>query len=70
VPSSTAVLIVEHSVRSLVPHVEWLVALDEGVAIASGPPQQVVADERVIVSYLGAGWSRSGARGGADAVSP
>lgn len=63
------VLIIEHSVRSLVPHVEWLVALDSGVAIASGPPQEVVADPRVIASYLGGRWANT-TEGGSDAVRP
>jgi branched-chain amino acid transport system permease protein len=58
VPATTTVVVVEHSVRSLVPHIEWLFALDAGRIVAAGPPGEVVADDRVIASYLGARWAR------------
>jgi ABC-type branched-subunit amino acid transport system ATPase component/ABC-type branched-subunit amino acid transport system permease subunit len=50
---STGVLVIEHSVRSLVAHVEHLFALDEGTIVASGTPQHVIAEQRVIEAYLG-----------------
>jgi branched-chain amino acid transport system ATP-binding protein len=50
---STGVLVIEHSVRSLVVHVERLYALDEGVIVGSGTPQEVTAEQRVIEAYLG-----------------
>jgi branched-chain amino acid transport system permease protein len=50
---STGVLVIEHSVRSLVAHVEHLYALDEGTIVASGPPREVIAEQRVIEAYLG-----------------
>jgi branched-chain amino acid transport system permease protein len=68
VPAETSVLIVEHSVRSLVPHVELLFALDEGVMIAAGPPHEVVRNEKVIASYLGSRWRRG--EGASSALRP
>jgi branched-chain amino acid transport system permease protein len=50
---ATGVLVIEHSVRSLVAHVEQLFALDEGTIVASGAPQEVIADQRVVEAYLG-----------------
>lgn len=52
----TAVVVIEHSVRSLVDFADRLIALEGGVIIASGPPHEVIADERVITAYLGERW--------------
>jgi branched-chain amino acid transport system permease protein len=70
---STGVLVIEHSVRSLVTHVEHLYALDEGTIVASGPPREVIAEQRVIEAYLGkrfAAASASTTRQEPDALHP
>ena len=48
-----ALLVIEHDMPLLLGLVERLYALETGRVITSGPPAQVVADPRVVRSYLG-----------------
>ena len=56
VGSHTSIVVIEHSVRSLIQYAESVVALDEGRIIAQGPPEAVVSDPHVIEAYLGSRW--------------
>lgn len=47
------IVIIEHDMTLLAGLADRLVAFDEGQIIASGPPDAVLADPRVIASYLG-----------------
>ena len=51
------IVVIEHSVRSLIKFVDHLVALDGGRLLTEGSPDTVVADGRVIESYLGRRWN-------------
>jgi branched-chain amino acid transport system ATP-binding protein len=48
--------VVEHNMRFLMGLSQRVVVLDAGCKIADGPPEQVRADERVRLVYLGAGF--------------
>jgi len=49
-----ALLVVEHNMAFMLALVDRLICLDNGQIIASGAPQAVQADPRVIAAYLGA----------------
>ena len=65
-------LVIEHDMPLVSAVADRLVALDQGLLIADGPPQAVLHDPVVVTSYLGdnaAAIARSGARH-ADAIQP
>jgi len=57
--SGVTLLLVEHVMRAVMALAEKIVVLHHGEKIAEGPPPQVVADRRVIESYLGRGAAAS-----------
>ena len=48
-----SIVIIEHDVPLLVATCDRLIAMETGRVIADGPPQDVINDARVVVSYLG-----------------
>jgi ABC-type branched-subunit amino acid transport system ATPase component len=47
------VLIIEHDMESVMSICDRVVAMDQGRVLASGTPEEIQTDERVIESYLG-----------------
>ena len=47
------VLWIEHVMGAIMQAAEKVIVLDQGAVLMQGPPQAVVADERVICAYLG-----------------
>jgi ABC-type branched-subunit amino acid transport system ATPase component/branched-subunit amino acid ABC-type transport system permease component len=48
-----SLVIIEHDMALLSVLCDALVALDQGRVVATGPPEAVLADQRVVASYLG-----------------
>ncbi len=48
-----SMVVIEHDINLLSSLCDEFVALEQGAVIARGTPQQVLADPRVIASYLG-----------------
>jgi len=46
--------VIEHNMRFLLPLAERMSCLDDGEVIASGTPEEIVANPAVIEAYLGA----------------
>ncbi|HEY4375852.1 MAG TPA: ABC transporter ATP-binding protein, partial [Acidimicrobiales bacterium] len=62
--TGAALVIIEHDMPLLAGVCDRMVALELGAVIAEGTPDEVLADDRVIASYLGtdsAAIQRSGA---------
>lgn len=55
-------LLVEHDVQMMVDTCDRLLAMNQGVTIATGPPGDVVRDAAVQEAYLGKRWNRAGDR--------
>lgn len=51
------VIVIEHDVEFVAEISDRIVAMSRGGVIAAGPAKEVLADDRVITSYLGRGWS-------------
>jgi ABC-type branched-subunit amino acid transport system ATPase component/ABC-type branched-subunit amino acid transport system permease subunit len=51
--TGTALLIVEHELGLVSEVADRLVAMEAGSVVAAGPPSDVVADPRVVASYIG-----------------
>ncbi len=67
--TGVAIVIVEHDVPMLLATCDRLVAMELGGVVADGDPAEVIQNDRVIASYLGAdeaAISRSGSTSGSD----
>ncbi|MFP3901875.1 MAG: MFS transporter [Acidimicrobiia bacterium] len=51
-----SIVIIEHDMPLITGLADRLVAFDAGRIVATGPPDRVVQDPRVVESYLGRGW--------------
>jgi branched-chain amino acid transport system ATP-binding protein len=51
----TAILLIEHDMKVVMPLSEKVVVMDEGEKIAEGPPEKIKNDARVVRAYLGEG---------------
>ncbi len=49
----TAVLLIEHDMKVVMPLSEKIFVMDEGEKIAEGPPDKIKSDPRVVRAYLG-----------------
>jgi len=56
-----ACVVVEHVMEGIMPLADRILVLDNGRAIAEGPPAAIAADRAVIAAYLGEGHDAAGA---------
>jgi branched-chain amino acid transport system ATP-binding protein len=68
--TGAALLVIEHDLPLLTAVSDRLLALDLGMVIAEGLPDEVIADPRVVASYLGTPDGAAVARSGARRVQP
>jgi branched-chain amino acid transport system permease protein len=55
--SGLTIVIIEHTMKAMVRLADRLLALDHGALLASGSPEVVTADAKVIEAYLGKRWA-------------
>jgi branched-chain amino acid transport system permease protein len=54
--SGLTIVIIEHTMKAMVRLADRLLVLDHGALLATGSPEVVTADARVIEAYLGKRW--------------
>jgi len=50
------IVIIEHSMRTMVELVDRFIVLDHGALLAEGSPDEIIKDTKVIEAYLGKKW--------------